>query len=677
MNDKKVWIIIGSSLLILCLCSTAIVAAVGVGVWQKYQETGETTNNPGLEVPLPAVTQAPEEETIAPVPPNATQQPASSEALLTLENLRAAQIPVNDPLELTERLKGYPEIPQTVEPNLPYKVGDRETFWASNSDTDEIFRVNAVLREVVDSAYFWVEDGISYRESDLSQLAQTFDEEIYPTNRAFFGNEWTPGIDGDPHLYILYANNLGDNVAAYFSSIDSVNPVAHTYSNAHEMFMVNADTVSLGESYTYGVLAHEFQHMIHWNQDRNEDTWVNEGFSELAAFLNGYDPGGFDYLFSLNTDMQLTDWPFDPDERSVNYGSSFLFMAYFLDRFGDGATQALVANPDNSMDSVDAVLADLEAEGAADAWTGTGDDLFVDWTVANYLNDPDIENGRYAYHRYANLAEAKETETIGECNGEWQQRSVSQYGADYIRLDCPGPVELTFQGASEVGVLPEGAHSGKFAFWSNMSDESDTSLYQTFDLTRVEGPVTFEYSIWYNLEQDYDYVYLSASVDGEHWTLLKPPSCNFANPTGNNYGCGYTGDSEGYIDEIVDLSHFAGEKVTLRFDYVTDAAIIGEGLLVDDMKIPQIGYASDFESDAGGWQAQGFVRIDNRLPQTFRVTIIEKGRNPSVRHVDLNEIGGATITIDHQVNQNVTVVVSGTTRFTRQKASYGFSVKQQ
>ena len=63
--------------------------------------------------------------------------------------------------------------------------------------------------------------------------------------------------------------------------------------------------------YTYGVLAHEFQHMIHWYRDRNESSWINEGFSELSTLLNGLDPGGFDYIYTSNPDLQLTDWPND------------------------------------------------------------------------------------------------------------------------------------------------------------------------------------------------------------------------------------------------------------------------------------------------------------------------------------------------------------------------------
>lgn len=672
MNEKRVWIILGSIVLILCLCTTAIAVAVGYSFWEKIQ----SPSDPVQKEPDASATE-PFPEGAEPVLPDVTQQPASREAIQTLSNLQTAEIPSADPLALMQRFTGLPKISPTVEPSPLYKVGDETTFWASNHDTYETFEVHAVLRAEVDAAYFWVEDGLDYNQADLDRLAKAFNDEIYPTNREFFGKEWSPGIDGDNHLYILYARNLGPGTAAYFSSIDSVNPLAHPYSNAHEMFMVNADTTELDDEFTYGVLAHEFQHMIHWNNDRNEDTWVNEGFSELAAFLNGYDPGGFDYLFSIEPDIQLNDWPFNPDDRSAHYGSSFLFMAYFLDRFGDQATQALVANPENGMDSVDAVLADLKAQNIIDPSMGNADDLFADWTVANYLNNPEIEDGRYAYYRYTNPPRASSTEMISECNGEWQQRTVSQYGTDYIRVNCPGTVELTFQGATEVDVLTQDAKSGQFAFWSNISDDSDISLSQTFDLTGVTGAVDFEYSVWYNLEKDFDYVYLMASVDGSQWDELKPADCSFSDPNGNNYGCGYTGDSDGYIDQVVDLSRYAGKKVTLRFDYVTDASITGEGLLLDDVKIPQIGYASDFEQDAGGWESQGFVRIENRLPQTFRVTILSDGRQPSVQTIDVNASGSATVTIDNPRGNKTTLIVSGTTRFTRQKASYGFSVKQQ
>ena len=127
----------------------------------------------------------------------------------------------------------------------------------------------------------------------MRDIAETFETQIYPTTRAFFGSEWTPGVDGDPHLYILYARGLGFRVAGYYSSADQYPRAAYEFSNEKEMFYINADTVPLRAESIVSVLAHEFQHMIHWANDSNEESWLNEGAAELARLLNGYGVSGF------------------------------------------------------------------------------------------------------------------------------------------------------------------------------------------------------------------------------------------------------------------------------------------------------------------------------------------------------------------------------------------------
>ncbi len=127
---------------------------------------------------------------------------------------------------------------------------------------------------------------------------------------------------------------------------------------------------------------------------------------------------------------------------------------------------------------------------------------------------------------------------------------------------------------------------------------------QTFDLRDVEGPIILEYSLWYDLESDWDYVYLLASEDGENWQTVITPGCTTENPTGSNQGCGYSGSSEGWVEEKIDLSSFAGKQVTLQFEYLTDLSLHGEGLVIDEMKIDAIGYCSGFEENDGGWLAE-------------------------------------------------------------------------
>jgi hypothetical protein len=281
------------------------------------------------------------------------------------------------------------------------------------------------------------------------------------------------------------------------------------------MFVFNADRLSLDREFTYGVLAHEYQHMIHWYQDRNETTWLNEGFSDLAMFLNDYSIGTSDTIFASNPDLQLNDWPAADEDRFPHYGASFLFVTYFLDRFGEEATRALASDPENELESVDKVLNEIGANDPLTEKSLPADDLFLDWAVTNYLHDGSITDGRYTYHNYPSAPRVSLTESFDSCPVDLSTREVRQYGTDYIQLTCEGDYTLSFEGSIQVGVVPAQPHSGSYAFWSNKGDESLMTLAQTFDFTGHSGPLTLTYWTWYDLEKDYDYLYLTASTDGE------------------------------------------------------------------------------------------------------------------------------------------------------------------
>lgn len=682
---------------VICVC---LIGVAGIAIFRADSSVnlgdfgmeipGSTTSTPvvvrpGTEATVEIPQGEPQQDTLEPADRTPAPLPGSdgisgsSVSTDTLKTLDEALVPPNDPQDLALRLGGQEGIPQTLEaPAASRRAGETDQFWVTNTDTNESYQVDATLRYVTDHLYFWVEDGVSFDQDNLEQLSDTFENEIYPTNREFFGSEWSPGVDGDVHLYILYARELGGNVAGYFSSADELHPLAHEYSNAHEMFMLSAQYVALDEEFAYSVLAHEFQHMIHWYRDRNEESWMNEGFSELAAFLNGYDVGGADWLYVQDPDIQLNTWPNDPNATTPHYGNSFLFLAYFLDRFGEDATKALVADPENGMKSIDNVLAQI---GATDPKTGeplTSDDVFADWAVTSYLQDSSVDDGRYDYHSYSNAPRPAETENISSCPTGIETREVHQYGVDYIRIDCEGEATLRFEGSVQVEVVPENPHSGDYAFWSNRGDESDMTLTQTFDFSDVSGPLTLSYWTWYDIEEDYDYLYLTASTDGgETWQILETPSGTDEDPSGNGYGWGYNGVSRRWIEESVDISQFAGEaQVSLRFEYVTDAAVNGEGFLLDDISIPEIDYNSDFEDGDGGWEAEGWVRIENILPQTFRLTLISYGDETTVEQIEISADNSAEIPI--QIGRDVeevVLVVSGTTPFTRQQAAYRFEIQ--
>jgi len=373
--------------------------------------------------------------------------------------------------------------------------------------------------------------------------------------------------------------------------------------------------------------------------------------------------------------MQLNDWPNDSNATTPHYGAAFLFVNYFLNRFGEDATKAVVASELNGMESIDQVLKDFDATDPQTNQPINADDFFADWVITNYLHDENVSDGRYFYNNYDEAPQASTTETITKCNTDWNSRSVSQYGADYIGIDCDGIYTINFQGTYEVGVLPQDPHSGDYAFWSNKGDESDMTLTQTFDFTNVTGDIEMSYFTWYDIEEDYDYLYLVASENGEDWQIIDTPSCTTEDPSGNSFGCGYNATTSRWIEESVDLSQFAGKEVQLRFEYITDAAVNGEGFLLDDVSISAIDYFSDFETDDGGWISEGWVRIQNRIPQTYEISLIKSNKDTEVVRIQLDPNQTSQLTIDGSKYDSVTFVVSGTSRFTRQEAFYRFLIQ--
>ncbi len=660
-------IVIGIVVLLCCIC--VLVAGMAGYAYYAYTKIAPTITDNPISPPVDDSTPASPTELFRP--------PSDTISFETIQTLDDSIVPENDVYELACRLQDKCNIAKTLSaPAAPLTVGTKQKFWILNSDTNEHSQVEMTLLNVTPLTYFWAEKPDNVNKDDMKALMDEFDKKIIPTDREFFGSEWTPGVDNDPHIYVLYTGNLGSNIGGYFSSSDEYNPLVRQYSNGHESYVL-VDSQPLGDEYAYGTLAHEFVHMIQWPTDRNDVSWINEGFAELGAFLNGYDIGGADWYFVQSPDLQLNDWATNnsPD-FSAHYGQSFLYLAYFLDRFGEEATKALTANPENDLASVDDTLKTLNATDPQTGKIMTADDVFMDWAAAMYLLDDSVGDGRYTYHNYPNAPQTADTESISNCPQSALTRDVHQFGIDYINVSCAGDHTLAFTGSTAVRMLPVDPNSGSYALATNLGNESDMTLTREFDFTNVSGPVTLSFSTWYDLEQDYDYLFLEVSEDGEHWQIITTPSGTGENPSGNSYGWGYNGATNNWIQEDVDLSQYAGKKVRVRFEYVTDAAVTGEGFLLDDVSVEAINYRSDFEADAGGWVADGFSRVENIIPQTFRLSLITKNSNgTSVQAIEVSPDQLAEIPLSLKDGDEATLIVTGTTRYTRKNATYQIEIK--
>jgi len=647
-------------------------------------------------VPLASVTPLPTATALSPTPartpptPTLPMTPASDEARRTLDKLLTTKVSESDLYALTARLKKPSEPIHKIvrETPIPYQVNAEEKFWVLDEPNKKHYEITATLRLITPHTYVWVEKERQVDEAALAKSLQVFEDKIYPTTRRIFGSEWTPGVDSDPRLHIVNLYIPGA-VLGYFSGPDEYPKIVNPFSNEREAIYMDIQRLRPGTATYESVLAHEFQHMIHWNNDKNEDAWVNEGLSVLSSQLNGYDPGGYDRLFTQVPDTQLNAWSDEPDTSLPHYGAAYLFMLYFLERFGDAALRGVIADPANGPAGFDNAL---KAKGL------TFNDVFADWTIANLLDDPALDVGRYGYRdlRVGTNIEIRHTRYPVQ-----RQTSVYQYAADYIELRAPADqvvnATLTFTGAPTVKLVPNEPHSGKFQWWSNRGDDSDMTLTRALDLRGVTK-ATLRAWLWYDIEKDYDYAYIEVSTDGgKTWDILKGPRTTDTNPNGNSFGHAYTGKSGSvtatpsppaprstpaatseWVQETIDLAAYAGKQILLRFEYITDAVYTAPGLALDDVEIPEIGFRDDAET-CSGWIVEGFICSNNTIPQTFSVQIVKFGAQTTVEKLplDASQRGQITLTGLGKDFQRAMLVVSGLAPVTTEAALYEYSVTTQ
>jgi len=632
-------------------------AVLSVLLSMDGSETGKT---PGKEAPLP-------EWGISPLD--------SPEPLAVIRETELAlnqpDLPVRDLWDIGRRL--LPNVDASFQTSQrtsrEYQLGDEAEFWVNNQDIGENVRVRARLVHITPHVYVWLQDGLEVSEEDLVRSAEIFEREICPTDLRYFGSGWEQILGEGERISILNARFTG--AAGYYSSADEYSSRICPYSNGRKMFYMNVDALRPGSEEYNGALAHEFQHMIHWHLDPNEDTWVNEGASELASHLNGYAETSRIQAFLQDPDTQLNAWSDQPDDAYAHYGAARLIMQYFLERFGEDALRRLISNPAKGIRGFDEILAAY----------GLGfDDFFRDWVVANYLDDPSLMDGRYGYRRLE-LPDVTPV-AVHDRYPVTVTGTVCQYAADYVVLQPAGSdVRIEFEGTSTVDLIPNCPHSGNYQWWSNRGDLSDCRLTGEFDLTEVDS-ATLRFWLWYDIENGWDYAYVEASTDaGTTWDILRGTHSTDYNPNGNSLGWGYTGISGGgsdphWIEESVDLSGYAGEKVWIRFEYITDDAINRVGLCLDDVSIPEIGYFDDAESGDHGWQAEGFVRVGSVLPQRYAVQVVQFGPDVVVTPMilDSRQRGDMRILGFGSNVERAVLVISGLTPVTTEVAQYRYRI---
>ena len=293
-------------------------------------------------------------------------------------------------------------------PAIDHNVGDQDTFWLFNMSVMPPAQAirTATVRGKGNHCYVWVEDSSwtagQMDSADVAFILEHFDHTsprdstkgVWQHNTGSFG--MPPDIDNDSLVNLMYYN-IGtfhgiafDGYWMFYDEYpDSIAyPTWGYHSNQMEVVYIDDYPSNPGTDYRVAIVAHEFEHMIHYNYDTVESLWVNEGCAELAMWLYGSP----DPISEFNTapDNDLITWT----GSWGDYIQTYLYFLYLYEQYGERVGHSLiktiVQNPLTNTDGIDSSLAQL---GISQTYRN----IFTDWVIANWMRDTITYGGHYGY----------------------------------------------------------------------------------------------------------------------------------------------------------------------------------------------------------------------------------------------------------------------------------------
>lgn len=176
---------------------------------------------------------------------------------------------------------------------------------------------------------------------------------------------------------------------------------------------------------------------------------------------------------------------------------------------------------------------------------------------------------------------------------------------DAVRVDLPDKVNVINTPAA-----------GEYEYHGGYGDEASHTMVTNVDLTNVTT-AKLDYDVWYNIEEQWDFGMVQVSTDGgETWESLATPNTRTDIVEGGYPAImenlpGYTGSSNGWIHETVDLGKYVGQEIQLQFRYMTDWGSNLDGMFVDNVQVTADGSAvvtDGAEGDVSAFTFDGFKK---------------------------------------------------------------------
>ena len=289
-----------------------------------------------------------------------------------------------------------------------HKRGEVRRFFTRKNVLEQsgFVALDAILVAESNRIEVWVditEWNVNVAQADADKLIDAFENETpagsIDPNKGILALEIEnmgdpPDVDGNGKIIVLILDinddfDKTDNpafVAGYFDQADQLNlsnPQAS--GNVADILYIDSNPGVLGSNTVLSTAAHELQHLINFNYDRDEDPWLNEGLSEYASIMTGYSGRGFGRFLS-QTNRGLMVW----DNILIDYSRVGLWITYTALRLGFESIRMLVQDEDNGKSSAENIIASIIPGKTFSEYT-------YEWMLANLIDDPTIGNGEYGY----------------------------------------------------------------------------------------------------------------------------------------------------------------------------------------------------------------------------------------------------------------------------------------
>ena len=190
-------------------------------------------------------------------------------------------------------------------------------------------------------AYIDVADTSDVMTEQIQEQIDYFSTKTHPVVTSTFGDE--SDVDNDGKVHLLYTH-LVDEVGDFFSKVGGFYDAASVLRNLSDLLYINPN---IDPNAFDAVIAHEFQHLISFNQHvlvRNgphEEIWLNEGLSHVCEDLIGrHDAHNRDFTETLLNFPEA--WPLRDLPSTGSRGATYLLVRSLMEEFGPDILSRLV-----------------------------------------------------------------------------------------------------------------------------------------------------------------------------------------------------------------------------------------------------------------------------------------------------------------------------------------------